>query len=337
MFDIDLASFNPELLVAAGVGLSALAIGAAALSPGSHQRKVQKRFERITKRARGEVAVTAAEASAAGSIRLEDLEKRGGFERFAIRYLPRQSVLKERLIRAGVNLTVGNYAMLVLGVVAAAATAVLLFTGLNVPTALLIGGAAGLGVPHLAIGFLIGRRRRRFVASFPEAIDLIVRGLKSGLPVSASLATVAEEFGDPLGSEFSKIVYNIRLGETLDGALWQTARRLDIPEFKFFVISLSIQQETGGNLTETLGNLSDLLRRRRQMKLKISALTGEGRASAMILSALPILMFGLINALNSAYAAALYTDKRGMILLGAAVFSMLIGIAIMVKLVKFEV
>jgi tight adherence protein B len=119
--------------------------------------------------------------------------------------------------------------------------------------------------------------------------------------------------------------------------MWQTAARLAIPEYNFFVISLSIQRETGGNLAETLQNLSEILRRRRQMRLKIKALSAEARASAYILGSLPFIMFALVNLLNPEYAGELFTDPRGLMMIGAGCTSMLVGVAVMVKMVRFEI
>ena len=141
----------------------------------------------------------------------------------------------------------------------------------------------------------------------------------------------------PVGAEFRLISDGIKFGKSMEDALWETARRLDTAEFKFFVISLSVQRETGGNLSEALGNLSDILRRRRQMKLKIKAMSSEAKASAMILGSLPFIMFGIIFALNPEYEMELFTDPRGQVMLGFGVGIMSVGIAIMSKMVKFEI
>src|SRR3546814_6834106 len=139
----------------------------------------------------------------------------------------------------------------------------------------------------MAVGYLVNKRQDKFLAIFPEAIDLIVRGLKSGLPVTESINAVGREMDDPIGTEFRRIGDDIRFGKTMTEALWAATDRLSVAEFKFFVISLSVQQETGGNLAETLGNLSGILRSRQQMKLKVRAMSSEGRASAMIIGSLP--------------------------------------------------
>jgi tight adherence protein B len=176
-----------------------------------------------------------------------------------------------------------------------------------------------------------------FTAEFPQAIDLIVRGLKSGLPVPASMRAVADEIKDPVGKEFTIISDRLKIGQTLDDALHKTTQRIPTPEFNFFVTSLAVQRETGGNLGETLENLSNVLRQRRQMKQKIKAMSSEATASAMILGSLPFLMFGIMMLLNPNYVGMLFTDPRGMLMLGFGLTCIAIGSAVMAKMVRFEI
>lgn len=129
----------------------------------------------------------------------------------------------------------------------------------------------------------------------------------------------------------------IRFGQPLEQVLWEAAKRLQTPEFNFFVISLSIQRETGGNLGETLGNLSDIIRRRRQMRLKIKSMSSEAKSSDIILGSLPFALCGIIGVMSPDYIAVLYTDPRGMILAGGGLLSIGIGIGVMAKLIRFEI
>jgi tight adherence protein B len=255
----------------------------------------------------------------------------------AKRFLPRQSALRDRLSRTGHEISLGNYAMFSAGVALAGFVVAWLIFGLPVLLATLIAVAAGLGLPHLVVGYLGARRQKKFLAIFSDAIDLIVRGLKSGLPVTESMASVGREMADPMGTEFRLICDSVRFGRQLEDVLWETAKRLQTPEFNFFVISLSIQRETGGNLGETLANLSDILRRRRQMKLKIKAMSSEAKYSAYILGSLPFIMFLLVYFLNHDYAMDLFNDPRGLMMVGAGLFSLLIGIGVMAKMVRFEI
>lgn len=254
-----------------------------------------------------------------------------------IRLLPNAGKLRERLARTGYRLTIGTY----LGACALLAIAtmggILLAFGLPLPATILAGVVVGLGLPHIVIGFLGVRRIKRFGALFPEAIDLIVRGLKSGLPVTESIKVVGHEIGDPVGTEFRVISDSIKFGMTLNQALWSAAPRINTPEFRFFNITLSIQQETGGNLAETLENLSAVVRRRRQMQLKIKAFSSEAKASAYIIGSLPFIMFFLIMMMNYEYAMTLFTDRRGVLMVLGGLCSYGIGIAIMVKMIRFEI
>ena len=199
------------------------------------------------------------------------------------------------------------------------------------------GMAIGLGIPHLVVNFLINKRTNAFNAKFPDAIELLVRGLRSGLPVTETLAVVATELPGPVGQEFKGIVERIKIGKTMDDALQETADRLGIPEFNFFCITLAIQRETGGNLAETLGNLSDVLRKRSQMKLKIRAMSSESKASAYIVGALPFIVFGMIYYINPEYIGGFFVEERLIVAgLGGLVW-MGIGAFIMAKMVSFEI
>ncbi len=253
------------------------------------------------------------------------------------RLLPRPAMLRQRLARTGRRISIGEYA------VASSVTGfitVLLFTAvLGFPPlmSLLFGIAAGFGIPHLAVGVMVARRLKAFTDQFPDAIDLIVRGLKSGLPVSESIRSVSTDFDDPVGSEFRVVVDKLKIGQTLETALWETADRLATPEFRFFVISVGIQRETGGNLAETLENLSDLLRRRRQMQLKIRAMSSEGKASAAILGSLPFMMLAVMLAVNPGYITTLFDDPLGHLMIGGGIASLTIGMLVMGKMVRFEI
>ena len=141
---------------------------------------------------------------------------------------------------------------------------------------------------------------------FPDAIDLIVRALRSGLPVSEAIVGAGHEIADPVGAELRLVEGGMRMGRDLESLLWDTAKRIDAPEFRFFVIALSVQRETGGNLAETLANLSDVLRRRRQMQAKAHAMASETRATTMILGGLPVAVILVLTLTSPAYLAPLY-------------------------------
>ncbi len=303
----------------------------------AQSRRLRKRVERIRDQGRSGPSRPAAIVAASTVRRQQAPSLLGRVGTGLAELMPRATALRARLERAGIGLSVVDVALfcLVLGVVAAGVLR--LVFGLS--WALCAGGfvLASLGVPHWLTGFRIGRRRRRFIRHFPDAIDLIVRGVKSGLPVTESINTTAEEAQPLVAEVFREISGNIRLGMTLDDALWKAARRLDVQEFRFFVISLSIQQETGGNLSEILSNLSQMMRRREQLVLKIKAISAEAKASAMIIGSLPFLMFAILMFVNRPYVLRLVEDPRGWVLTGIGCASLVTGIGIMAKMVRFEI
>ncbi|MGE5536983.1 MAG: type II secretion system F family protein [Gemmatimonas sp.] len=260
----------------------------------------------------------------------------GQIERALLQAMPRPAALRLKLARAGVAASPGRFATVaaLVGIVAAAATIAM---EQSAALALPIGIAAALGLPNLWLSWRIGRRQRKFVALFPEAVELMVRGLKSGVPVTQTISSVGHEIQDPVGAEFRHVADSAALGVSLIDALWESVRRVDVAEFRFFVVALTIQRETGGNLAETLENLADILRKRLQMRLKVKALSSEARSSATIIGVLPFAMFGILMALNRDYAMKLVEDPRGEMMLGGGLFMMLLGIAVMAKMVKFEV
>ena len=214
-----------------------------------------------------------------------------------------------------------------------------LLTIRGAPMLLAIGGATflALAVPHFSVSYLIRKRINDFTAKFPEAIELLVRGLKSGLPVGETLGVVAREIPGPVGEEFKIVTEKIKIGKTMEDALQDTADRLGTPEFQFFVITLAIQRETGGNLAETLSNLADVLRKRAQMKLKIRAMSSESKASAYIVGSLPFVVFGLVWSVNPEYLSGFFVEQRLMIAGVIGLVWMGIGVGIMAKMVSFEI
>ncbi|SFP22426.1 type II secretion system F family protein [Qipengyuania nanhaisediminis] len=248
----------------------------------------------------------------------------------------RIEALAIRLDRTGKGWTLSQYGYASLGLGLVAALAIFLKSG-SLGLALGIGVFVGAGIPHFVVSRAIKKRTNQFNVKFPDAIELLVRGLRSGLPVTETLAVVAQEVPGPVGVEFKGIVERIKIGRTMEDSLQQTADRLGIPEFNFFCITLAIQRETGGNLAETLSNLSDVLRKRAQMKLKIKAMSSESKASAYIVGALPFIVFGLIWWINPSYIGAFFTDDRLTVAgLGGLVW-MSIGAFIMAKMVSFEI
>jgi tight adherence protein B len=209
--------------------------------------------------------------------------------------------------------------------------------GAPIMLAFFVGLFAGVGVPHFVIGYLIKRRINKFNSNFPDAIELMVRGLRSGLPITETLGIVASEIGGPVGLEFRAVSDKMKIGRTMEAALQETADRLGTAEFQFFVITLAIQRETGGNLAETLSNLADVLRKRGQMKLKIRAMSSESKASAYIVGSLPFVVFTLVWMVNPGYMHGFFEDQRLMVAGLGGLCWMGIGVFIMAKMVNFEI
>jgi tight adherence protein B len=256
---------------------------------------------------------------------------------FVDRFLPRPDELRKRLERSGKDISLGKYGAISAGLGIAVFLAGMILTKMPFLLALLVGLVLGMMLPHMWIGFLMKKRKRRFVELFPDAIDLMVRGLRSGLPITESLGIVSREIPDPVSSEFRLITDKIRIGLTMDQALTEAANRVDTPEFQFFIITLSIQRETGGNLAETLSNLSDILRKRMQLKLKIKAMSSEAKASAWIIGLLPFIMFGVLSLLNGDYMGAFWTDLRLQLVTAGGLVWMSIGVFTMSRMINFEV
>ena len=255
---------------------------------------------------------------------------------FAQRYIPNPALLRTRLFKTGKSWTLGQFLTVSLIITGGVATGALV-SGAPVLLGLLSGVLIGLGLPYVAVGFLIKRRVAKFTKNFPDAIELMVRGLRSGLPISETLSVVGSEIDGPIGEEFRTVVDKIRIGKTMEASLLETADRLGTPEIQFFCVTLSIQRETGGNLAETLSGLAEVLRKRSQMKLKIAAMSSESKASAYIIGALPFVVFILIYNINSSYMGKFFTDQRLIALGLGGIGWMAIGAFVMSKMINFEI
>ena len=244
--------------------------------------------------------------------------------------LPNRENLKKRLAMTGKTWTVGQYGLATAGLMVVV-TLVLDLRGLPLLLAILLGVVVGAGLPHFVVGKTISRRVNKFTVKFPDAIDLLVRGLRSGLPISETMGVVGTEVDGPVGEEFRAVSDKMKIGRSMDSALQDTADRLGTAEFQFFVITIAIQRETGGNLAETLANLAQVLRQRAQMKLKIRAMSSESKASAYIIGSL------LIWFINAGYMQNFFTDQRLMVAGLGGMLWMAIGAAIMAKMINFEI
>jgi len=212
----------------------------------------------------------------------------------------------------------------------------LAISGIHWSVALGGGIAAGLGLPRWFLGYLTRRRQKIFLLEFSNALDVIVRGVKAGLPLSECLNIVARESPEPVGGEFRRVVEGARVGVTLEEGLMRMYQRMPVPEVNFFVIVLAIQQKSGGNLSEALGNLSNVLRDRKLMRGKIQAMSSEAKASAGIIGSLPPGVMALIYVSTPSYIQELFSTQVGNIILIAGACWMALGVLVMKKMINFN-
>jgi tight adherence protein B len=194
-----------------------------------------------------------------------------------------------------------------------------------------------LGFPRWVLGFLRKRRLNKFLHEFADAIDVMVRGLKAGLPVSEAMKIIASESGAPVGPEFMEVVEGQRVGITIDQGIERMVDRVPLPEVNFLAIVMTIQSKTGGNLSEALSNLSRVLRDRKKMKAKIRSVSQEAKSSAAIIGSLPFFIMGALTVLNPAYLQPLFDTQVGhMLIIGSATW-MTMGVLVMRKMINFEI
>ena len=244
--------------------------------------------------------------------------------------------LRTKLMQAGLNVKPQSYYIfcVVLGL-----TGGLLFlvSGFSPFISLLGMIVCGVGLPRWLLGRRIRSRQAKFVTEFANAIDIIVRGIRSGLPLADCMEIIATEAPEPVRSEFVELVEQQRIGIPLSKAFMRLYERVPLQEVSFFSIVIAIQAQTGGNLAEALSNLSGVLRDRYRMQAKVKALSAEAKASAMIIGSLPFIMSLLIYLVNRDYIMVLFTDQRGWVALGIAAGMMSTGIFVITKMIRFEI
>jgi tight adherence protein B len=243
--------------------------------------------------------------------------------------------LSQRITQAGLAWSTRQY-ILISAAMGIAAFGLVFGSGLGLMPALGFGFAAGFGLPFWTLSFLKKRREARFLAVFPDAVDVIVRGIKSGLPLLDSLKMIASEGQEPVRSEFKAIIETQTVGIPLGEACGKLYERMPLPEANFFGIVIAIQQKAGGNLSEALGNLSKVLRDRKKMKAKIQAMSMEAKASAAIIGSLPPAVMGLVWITSPKYIELLWTHPTGQLLLLGSVMWMSMGVMVMKKMINFD-
>jgi tight adherence protein B len=327
---------NTVTMLLIGLFVVACALAVVFVFVTRDKREMHERIERIaSNRKRADKKPKRGAKAAALQLRKRDSQIK--LLDMFVKALPNTDSLRLRLARTGKDMSLGGY-VIFMGISAViGAFLAMQFIGLPLGGAILAGILIGIVFPHLVVGFMIGRRKKRFVKNFPDAIDVLVRGLKAGLPAAESMRIIAKEMQGPVSQEFGRITDGLTLGRELDDLLWEAAKRINLTEYEFFAITLSINRETGGNLSETLENLSEMLRKRRAVGQKVKAMSSEAKASSYIIGSLPFLMFGALYFLNENYVMTLIRDPRGWYMLGFGAGMMMFGIGVMAKMIKFEI
>ncbi len=248
----------------------------------------------------------------------------------------RRVALRLRIDRAGLTLSVRMLFVLA-GLSGLLSTTLYVFLGYPIFFIPAVFAVMGIGLPRVVLARLARRRQQRFTKLFADAIDVIIRGIRSGLPVSECLAIIARESPEPVAGEFKLLVEGQQLGMTLKQALERATRRMPTADMKFFAVVLNLQQHTGGNLAETLNGLSGVLRGRKKMADKVRAMSSEARLTATIIGSLPFLISLVIYAINPGYILLLWTDPLGNVILYGGILWMAIGLFIMKQMIDFEV
>ena len=258
---------------------------------------------------------------------LKDLEAR--------RQKEKQIPLSSRLSQAGLTWTTQKF-MIISGVLATVCFAVTFLAGGGLIAAVGLAFAAGFGLPRWGLSFLKARREKAFLLALPDAVDVIVRGIKAGLPLFESIKVVATDAPEPLKGEFLAIIETQAIGMPLGDACARLYDRMPVSEANFFGIVIAIQQKSGGNLSEALGNLSKVLRDRKKMREKIQAMSMEAKASAGIIGSLPPIVMLLVYLSTPEYISLLWTTPTGQLMLVACLVWMSMGIFVMKRMINFD-
>jgi tight adherence protein B len=253
----------------------------------------------------------------------------------ARRQKEKKVALGTRITQAGLTWSTQKF-WIISGVLAAAAFMLAFIAGGGLLGAGGLAFAAGFGLPRWILGYLKKRRETAFLKALPDAVDVIVRGIKAGLPLFESIKVVAADAPEPLKGEFLAIIETQAIGMPLGEACARLFERMPLPEANFFGIVVAIQQKSGGNLSEALGNLSKVLRDRKKMREKIQAMSMEAKASAGIIGSLPPVVMALVWLTTPDYIALLWTHQTGQLMLVACLTWMTIGILVMKKMINFD-
>jgi tight adherence protein B len=298
----------------------------------SGEKKVEKRKESVARSAPVSARAAAVTARASQRNRREQVE--GSLKELEAKKA-KSVPLSAKISQAGLSWSKNQF-ILVSAMLGLVAFVIFLAVDAGLLAAVAVAFAAGFGLPLWILRFLKKRREAKFIDSFPDAVDVIVRGIKSGLPLLDSIKVICADAPEPLRSEFRAILDIQAIGVPLGDACGKLYERVPVSEANFFGIVISIQQKAGGNLSEALGNLSKVLRDRKKMKAKIQAMSMEAKASAGIIGSLPIVVMGLVYLTSPQYIELLWTHPTGRVLMAIGAFWMSCGIFVMRRMINFD-
>ncbi len=298
----------------------------------SGERKAEKRKEIVVRSgpvARAATAARTTQRSRREQVEetLKGIEKKGAPQRFV--------PIQTQIVQAGLTISKRQF-FVGSGVLGVVVFLLGLFMSVGLLPALAAGFAAAFGLPRWILGFLKKRREKQFLAHFPDAVDIVVRGIKAGLPLLDGLRIITTESPEPVRSEIRTILETQTVGIPLGEACTKLYERIPLPEANFFGIVIAIQQKAGGNLSEALGNLSRVLRERKKMQAKIQAMSMEAKASASIIAALPICVMLLVYLSSPDYISLLWTEPVGRMMLVMCATWMAIGVFVMKRMINFD-
>jgi tight adherence protein B len=322
------------MIIALGI-LFALALGGVAFAFTGGDEKTQKRVAAVARpegKARGRTLTPqqdSAQKRKNVAAMLKDVEK----NRAAKKEKP---TMRRRLEQAGFPKTTPRTFWMICGIAACVGGGGAMLLHQKPLVVVLAAFVLGLGLPRWVLGFLAARRKKKFTAHFANAIDVIVRSVKSGLPTNEALRIVAREAPNPVGSEFHNLVESLKVGVTLEQGLKRMMESMPTPEVGFFAIVMTIQGKSGGNLSEALGNLAYVLRDRKRLQGKIKAMSSEAKASAGIIGSLPPAVMTMVYITTPGYIMKLFTERAGNVMLAACIIWMSIGIMVMRKMINFK-
>ncbi len=329
-----ISSNSADMVVFGALGVIVLIVFLALQTGGAEHKRMRQRIKKLQQRYHTSTGLI---SETKMTLKRQIADEPDGLIGLLLKPFPNVERLQDKLNRAGYKHSNAKVfllrALLVVLCCGGAATA------LHKPLVLglAIGLITGFVIPIKVLNYKIDRHMKKFLQIFPDGIDLIVRGLRSGLPIAEGIAVVAREVPDPVGEIFRHVADSTKLGVPLEKALQDMSRQLGNTEFNFFTTSIILQRETGGNLGEILGNLSEVLRKRFTMQMKIKAMTSEARASAIIVGSLPFLVSAATQVMSPGYLDLLWEDRRGTRMLMIAGGMLWFGVTSMKRMAKFEI